>query len=202
MRLLVMKPIDAVAIDEIVNAAGVAKGSFYNHFNDRESLTNSILDSIRQEIEEAVHRLNNGVDDPARRVARGIAIYADYMIADPQRAKVVLRLNSGVASAQNPLNLGVLTDITQGLVSGRFIVPSADTGALFVMGTTLIALIRVVEEPDRQRAAVMTQQLSALLLRGLGLSVQESEAISGAAVHQLIIAANTKANWLPEAQRS
>ena len=33
--LLVEKPIDAVTINNIVEIAGVAKGSFYNHFPDK-----------------------------------------------------------------------------------------------------------------------------------------------------------------------
>ncbi len=34
-RLFCERPVDAVAIDDIVQAAEVSKGSFYNHFDDR-----------------------------------------------------------------------------------------------------------------------------------------------------------------------
>jgi len=186
-RLLVTRPIDAVAIDEIVNAAGVAKGSFYNHFDGREALADSIRESIRQEIEAAVRKENVEVEDPARRVARALAVYVNYMILDPQRAVVLLRLMAGLASTRNPLNEGVLTDMGAGLLSGRFIVPSVDAGSLFVLGTAIIALMRAVEDPDRQAAAVMVQQLSSLLLRGLGISASESESISAAAVYQIML---------------
>lgn len=193
-RLLVENSIDAIAIGEIVNAAGVAKGSFYNHFSDRESFVHAIRESIREEIETLVEKLNEGISDPASRVARAMAIYVDYMVADRQRAIVLFRLVSGLASAQNPLNQGVLRDVTDGLLGGRFIVPSADVGALFVLGASIIALMRVVEEPNRSSAAVLAQQLSGLLLRGLGLTTHESEAISAAAVHQIIVAPGKSAN--------
>ena len=35
--LLVERPIDAIPIDEVVKRAGVAKGSFFNHFRDATS---------------------------------------------------------------------------------------------------------------------------------------------------------------------
>ena len=37
-RLFCERPVDAVAIDDIVQAADVSKGSFYNHFPDRDAL--------------------------------------------------------------------------------------------------------------------------------------------------------------------
>jgi len=38
LELLAERPIDALAIDEIVGRAGVAKGSFFNHFADKPAL--------------------------------------------------------------------------------------------------------------------------------------------------------------------
>ena len=52
--LLAERPIDALAIDDIVQAAGVAKGSFYNHFVDKAALANAIGEAIRDDIEARV----------------------------------------------------------------------------------------------------------------------------------------------------
>ena len=48
------RSVDAVAIDDIVQAAGVAKGSSYNYFDDKTSFASTICVEIRQEIEELV----------------------------------------------------------------------------------------------------------------------------------------------------
>ena len=42
-RLFGERPVDAVSVDEIVQAAEVGKGSFYNHFADREALVRAAL---------------------------------------------------------------------------------------------------------------------------------------------------------------
>ena len=185
-RLLAERPIDALAIDEITQAAGVAKGSFYNHFEDKEALATVIREDIRQEIEAAVFRVNAGVEDPAQRVARALAIYMSYILESRERASVILRIASGLASRHNPLNTGVIADIAAGLRTGRFIVPSVEAGALSVIGTTQISLMRAVEEPSGAIVVAISQQLCALLLRGLGIAFAESEAISARAMHELI----------------
>ena len=53
-KLFCEHPIDAVAIDDIVREAGVAKGSFYNHFTDREALARAVTALIRADVEHAV----------------------------------------------------------------------------------------------------------------------------------------------------
>src|SRR5210317_1910282 len=61
--LLVDKPIDAVTINNIVEKAGVAKGSFYNHFPDKESLALSVSAAIRAEVERKITDSNRNVTD-------------------------------------------------------------------------------------------------------------------------------------------
>ena len=185
-RLLAERSIDALAIDEITQAAGVAKGSFYNHFEDKEALASVIREDIRQEIEAAVGEVNTGVDDPAERVARALATYMSYILASRQRAAVILRIAAGLASKDNPLNAGVLQDVAAGVRSGRFTAPSVEAGALAVNGTGQISLMRSVEEPDRAVMVRLAQQLCAVLLQGLGVPAGEAEAISARAMHDLI----------------
>lgn len=46
-RLFAARSVEAVTIDDIVAAADVAKGSFYNHFTDREALAREVAAEIR-----------------------------------------------------------------------------------------------------------------------------------------------------------
>ncbi|HLY79857.1 MAG TPA: helix-turn-helix domain-containing protein, partial [Caulobacteraceae bacterium] len=85
-RLLSQRPIDAVTVDDIVQAAEVGKGSFYNHFDDREALARAISAQIRSSIETAIGRANAGVEDPARRMARAICSYLRYALDEPEHA--------------------------------------------------------------------------------------------------------------------
>ena len=69
----------------------------------------------------------------------------------------------------------------------RFVAPSVEAGVLFVLGVAHIALLRIVEEPDRRRTIPNPcQQLIALALRGLGVPLEEAEAITALAVYELV----------------
>ncbi len=185
-RLLAQRSIDALAVDDITQAAGVAKGSFYTHFEDKSSFASTILRDIRGEIEARVDLANDGVDDPARRVCRALAVYVNYMLASKERGSVLRRISTGLASTENPLNRGVLADIASGLRSGRFVVPSVMAGALFVIGACEVAMQTAVDGNSDADTVALAQQLSALLLRGLGVEFREAEALSAAATHDLI----------------
>lgn len=184
--LLAERSIDALSVDDIVQTAGVAKGSFYNHFEDKQELASVIQSEIRSDIENAIAEANDGVADPAVRAARAMAVYIDYIIACPQRASVMVRVNIGLASMSNPMNKGVVHDVAAGLQSGRFVTPSVEAGALFIIGACHMALMHAVENPNPPWIKMIAQQLGALMLRGLGVPMAESEALLAAALHDLV----------------
>lgn len=184
LRLLADQPIDAIAIDSIVRAAGVAKGSFFNHFDDKDAFAKAIARHLRAEIEAAVGELNRGIDDPARRVARAVSLFVRYAAAAPRRASALMRVSSHLAQTDAPLNRGVLDDVSAGLARGRFDLPSPEPGVLAVLGVAQIALARVVGEPSI--AARLGAELCAVLLRGLGLPPVEARVISAAAAREII----------------
>jgi AcrR family transcriptional regulator len=185
-RLLAEKPIDAIAIDEIVRAAGVAKGSFFNHFEDKDAFGRAVARQLRMEIEEAVAETNRGIEDPARRVARSVCLYVRHGSRHPQRASVLLRVSSRLSQPDAPLNQGVLSDVSKGLLEGRFSLPTAEAGVLFILGVAQIALARVVREPSASLAEALAQQLCSLLLRGLGLQPGEADQLAAQAAHEVI----------------
>ncbi|MFI4935065.1 MAG: TetR/AcrR family transcriptional regulator [Caulobacterales bacterium] len=186
LRLLAERPIDAIAIDDIVREAAVAKGSFYNHFEDKDALARTIAAEIRLRVETRVGEANRGVDDPARRVVRAVCVYLRHVLDDPQRAGVLLRVHALAAYASAPLNKGILEDVSAGLLSGRFAVPTAEAGVLYIMGVAQLALARAHDEPNPAVTIALGQQLCSLLLRGLGLPPTEADAIAAQAAHEII----------------
>ena len=181
LRLLSQRPIDAVTVDDIVQAAEVGKGSFYNHFADREALARAITAQIRASIETAVTRSNAGVTDPARRMARAICTYWRYALDEPEHAGVLVHIHTGHTSLTAPLNHGLVEDLETGLASGRFDIATVESGFLFVLGVTQLALVRIVQEPNQALAVSLSQQMCALVLRGLGVEGAEAGQIAAQA---------------------
>jgi len=185
-RLYSERPVDAVTVDDIVQAAEVGKGSFYNHFADRDALVRAIAAQIRASVETAVDRANAQETDPARRLARAVCSFLRYGVDEPEPARVLVRITSGITSLSAPLNQGLVEDIGAGLASGRFVVPTLEAGVLYVLGVTQVALVRVAQEPQLSLAVSLAQQMSALILRGLGLPPAEADQIAAQASEDIV----------------
>jgi len=185
-RLYSERPVDAVTVDDIVQAASVGKGSFYNHFVDREALVRAISSEIRGQVETAVTRANAGVEDPARRMARAVCTYLRFALDGAESAGVLVRIHSGHTSLTAPLNRGLVEDIEAGLSRGRFAVATVEAGVLYVLGVTQLALVRVVQEPTLAYAVSLSQQMCALILRGLGVANAEADLIAAQASDEIV----------------
>ncbi len=180
-RLFSQRPVDAVTVDDIVQAAEVGKGSFYNHFADREALARAIKAQIRASIESAVTQANAGVEDPARRLARAVCTYWRYALDEPEQAGVLVHIHTGHTSLTAPLNRGLVEDLETGLAIGRFDVATVESGVLYVLGVTQLALVRIVQQPNEAFAVSLSQQMCALVLRGLGVEASEANLLAAQA---------------------
>jgi AcrR family transcriptional regulator len=185
-RLFSERAVDAVTVDDIVRAADVGKGSFYNHFEDRDALVRAISRDIRANLEGSVARANADEGDPARRIARAVCIYLRFALDEPEPAGALLRIHSGHTSLSSPLNQGVVEDISQGLAEGRFRLVTVEAGVLCVLGITQLALARLMSDASESLAAGLPQEMCALLLRALGLGVQDADLIAAHASDEII----------------
>jgi AcrR family transcriptional regulator len=185
-RLFSKHPVDAVTVDDIVQAAGVGKGSFYNHFADREALVRAISGEIRAAVEQAVDAANAEVGDPAKRVARACCIYLRFALDQPERAGFLVRVYAGHTSLQAPLNRGLVEDLSLGLRSGRFRVATLESGALYVLGVNQMALTRIVQEPSPTVAVSLAQQMCAMMLSGLRVPDVEADLIAAQASEEIV----------------
>ncbi len=179
-ELLADRSIDAIAISEIVDHAGVAKGSFFNHFADKDDFADDIAFGIRQAVELRIDAANEGVTDPALRVARGIRGFVEFALAEPRDARVMLRRASRAANADHPLNRGLRTDLAAGAATGQFRIPSIDASVLYVIGVCQALLAAIVErELDRDAAERLTREMVVMLLGGLGMDEDTAERVAG-----------------------
>lgn len=177
--------VDAVSIDDIVLAADVAKGSFYNHFADKEALAREIASLVRADAEAAVTAANAGVTDPAERVARALAVFVRFAERDPERARAMVRLFAGATLPNAPMNRGVRHDIASGLESGRFQGLSVETGMMVTMGVVQVAISRALEADSASAPAELSRDLVFALLRGLGLDAPQARQVAASAASDI-----------------
>lgn len=179
-------PPDGVSVDDLVRAARISKQSFYNHFPDKDALARELLRRTRAELDALVTAANHGEDDPARRLATGIAVYVMQALQKPHQGQLVGQLMLTDASVDSEANSPVIADVTAGLSKGRLAVFTPETGVGFILGAGEALVRRVVAEPNREAAAIICQQYTTLVLRAFGLSPLESEMIAAEASDRIV----------------
>ena len=167
-----------VTVDDIVQAADLAKGTFYNHFPDKDALALEVRRRVMASADEGVSALNQGVDDAAARIARGVCFYARLVFEDPVQAGLLARNLPLELSSDSIALTGVSADVARGISSGRLRVATRESGALFVTGAGAVLMQRLLTETSPAFAILLTQQMVAMTLRGLGVESDEADRIS------------------------
>jgi AcrR family transcriptional regulator len=185
LGLLALRNIDGISVDEIVAAADVAKGSFYNHFTDKDVFAREIGAAVRGQAERLAAAANAEVTDPAERVARALCVFVRFALEHPDSARVLWRLNAGSTMAEAPINRHLRQDLSRGIGAGRFAVVDLETGVLLVIGAVVVAMRHVLEEHASTPAALIAAQMAGGLLRGLGVGRSESRRVSERAARQV-----------------
>jgi AcrR family transcriptional regulator len=167
-RLVAERGIDALSIDDITEAADVAKGTFYTHFADKDELAAAIARLIRLELEEKITATNEGITDAATRMANGLSSLFAFAIAQPIRARALLRLIPGGVDPETPINAGIRGDVALGVRSKRFAVASVSAAVVALIGIAMSTAMhltdtkRRVAEPYTFAADALTTALTAL----------------------------------------
>ena len=185
-ELLSQRPVDAIAVNEIVEAAGVAKGSFFNHFADKDSFAAEIARDIRRDVETRVTAANAVVADPAARMARAICVFVQFALTEPKRARIMLRGQDWARSGGHPLNDGVRADIRRGVAEGRFAERAAEGGVLYVIGVCqTLVMATAAERRTVQDARRLTREMLSLTFAGLG--ARDAQGIIDSAAMDIVV---------------
>lgn len=76
VHMFLEKGIEATTIDDITTSAGVAKGSFYRYFSDKEHLVQTLLDPLIADLEAAFRTCQTELES-TRTADRMMAVYGD-----------------------------------------------------------------------------------------------------------------------------
>ena len=167
LDLLAQRPIDAIPIDAIVTAAGVAKGSFFNHFEDKQVFAESVAADIRQDLEQRVELASRNVTNPLERLVGGLRIGVQFALGSPKRAKVMLQgMGGGATSQTHPLNRGLNDDVAACISAGLLNAEVEATGVMFWLGVCQMAMVSALSEASSR--AVVAAQVQSLLILALG----------------------------------
>lgn len=185
--LLVEGPIDAITITSIVEKAGVAKGSFYNHFPDKETLAAEVAREIREDVEARIAEANNDVTDPVRKMANGMCSHVQLTVSDFKRATIMLRGHQVATTGDYPLNRNIQAHVDECVKLGRIRRSCKDFAILQILGSVYFTCLRIIENRLSPRDAVeLCTGVFTVTLCGFGVQEKEAKKIISEAACKLM----------------
>ncbi len=98
---------EQVSIEAITSAAGVAKGSFYNHFESRDALYDEVLDRAVQGLVQRYREIQLDFDDPLTLAVARSEMSLRLLLEDPGVCRLLLQ--AGPARPGDAIDRGLNT---------------------------------------------------------------------------------------------
>ena len=164
--LFASRSIESVTIDEIVAQAGLAKGTFYTHFDDLDALTAAVADELVAAFDDLMQPDRLAIADPLDRIAFGCNAFIENALADPAWAQVVARMARFNPTIGEATRRRLIEDLRRALKDAAEPAPSLELALEIVIGLVLQALLAFAEKrvsrDDRE-------PVLAAVLRALGV---------------------------------
>jgi AcrR family transcriptional regulator len=175
--LLAERPPEALTIDAIVEAAGVAKGTFYYHFESIEELVAAVGAKLAESFDELLAPSRLDEADPIERMSFAFTKFLKKAMSDPLWARLVVR------SVEAPAAIGRIrenlkADLAQAMAQGRLAMQDVELAADIVIGIWIQVTRGSLER--RARPDLIRQSLDAVL-RALAVPKSRNRKSSSAA---------------------
>lgn len=178
---------EGATIDEIVAEADVAKGSFYNHFTDRDSFFEFVRTTTRAELLAEIAEVNAHVTDAPTQFARGMLTSFRFGLKNSLGARILIHLTNGVTDPEFPTNDDIVHWLKRGAKDGSLNPPGLDSSIALILGLSYLGMSRLLElQFDRPRARETMRGICIALLRGLGTESSRIEGIVDQALADII----------------
>jgi AcrR family transcriptional regulator len=159
LRVFAERGPDAPVIDDFVRAAGVARGTFYNHFESVEELLHATSAWITRHVLEGIAQAMDGIESPTVRLGVGLRLFFAHAQSDPVWSRFVARVWK-VGGLELPVR-----DLEVGLRLGHFRAPGRDAARDLLLGGVREALHRIGEG---QAPPSFGDEMAELCLQALG----------------------------------
>lgn len=166
----------AANVRDIIRRTGLASGTFYNYFPDKQAVFEAVLDEHTGELRRRLRATRASAGSLEEAVRNGFGTYFSFIVEDRALFEMVRR-NAGtvrVLFGTGALQLGI-QELREDLAARGDLPESLDLDALAAaMGGVAFELgIRLIDEPDRPDVERATRFATELFLGGIARLVGE-----------------------------
>lgn len=166
---------DGAKIEDLIAAAEVARGTFYNYFPTTEALLEAVAGEMSDEALAIVDATVGQFADAAERVACGTRQYTEMARRYPLWGAIVTRIGARIAARGKLLDTFITRDVTIGMAQRRFDLSSPLVGRNVVLGSIFYSIETALTEPAAER---LVENTVVCMLRGLGVSNKDAQRIA------------------------
>ena len=101
----------SVTVDAVMQAAGLAKGTFYLHFTDLAALETELAGALIQELDDRLQPARCAADHPLLRLATALTVLLTDLAARPARARLVARVAAALPDVGHAMRAHLQQDL-------------------------------------------------------------------------------------------
>jgi AcrR family transcriptional regulator len=177
--LYAARPFDQVTVDDVVGAAGVAKGTFYVHFDSLADLQSIVADELAREYDELLQPRRLALDDPIERIAAGCGAFIAQTLRDPAWGALVARSAATMPNVAGVARKRLKEDIDRAARDGHLGGVTPELAFNFATG---IMLHMMLSAPQQPRSPQQASAVVAGILRAIGVAPEKAAAAAQRAV--------------------
>ena len=164
-RLLAERSPEALTVDAVVEAAGVAKGTFYYHFDSLEELCAAVGERLAETFDEMLEPARLGLLDPIARISFAFSQLLEKATADPIWARLLVQSLQAPTEFARSVRANLKADLTEAKAQDQLALQDVELAADIIIGVSL----QVTRGTFQRRPPVdLSRQALDSVLRAIG----------------------------------
>ncbi|WP_229496180.1 TetR/AcrR family transcriptional regulator [Massilia polaris] len=188
MIVFAEKGVGASVIPDVVAAAEVSQGSFYNYFRSNEELLAAVANELSGEMVRLIEPVVGDIADPALRVATAIRCYLNLARGHRLLARFLAAAGLRMTVQYQATFRYLPADLEEGQKQGVFADVPLEIALDLIGGAGIAALDRMARVRTRK---AYPDAVTAAMLRMLGMGVAEAERLTAGPLPKLTPAADS-----------
>jgi AcrR family transcriptional regulator len=185
LRLFAERGVTQVSVSELAEAAGVARGTIYNNFENVDSLFEDVATELTSEMDARISASTLRATDPAQRIADGMRFFVRRAHEEPLWGRFLVRFAPSTPTLIGLLQSAPMGDVRLGVQLGQFSIREDQIpAAVAMMSASVLAAMSLVLEGHRTWRDAGADAAE-LFLRALGLEPDAARAIATSELPEL-----------------
>jgi AcrR family transcriptional regulator len=121
-----------ITVDAVMQAAGLAKGTFYVHFEDLAALEAELGETLTEDLDRRLQPARLATDHPLTRLATATTVLLRHLAHSPAQARLVARAAATIPVVANAMQAHLRQDLADAHAAGLLAVSSVELAARVV----------------------------------------------------------------------